>query len=144
MEFLSRLPWLAIGILWLAYALLGWYLAAHHIVWIAGFVTMVVTLSLVWKGVPLLKQLSWFSSQSLFIVTVINLVISLCVILFVTDFQFLGLIFLPVVTMLWVNLEMRSAGFNQRRILLYLATIAGLGIGLGEAIDLVLIPSMRW
>lgn len=144
MEFLSRLPWLAIGILWLAYALLGWYLAAHHIVWIAGLVTVVVTLSLAWKGIPLLKQLSWFSSQSLFIVTVINLVISLCVILLVTDFQFSGLIFLPVVTMLWANLEMRSAGFNQHRILLYLATIAGLGLGLGEAIDLLLIPSMRY
>lgn len=143
-ESFGKIPWLAIGILWLVYALLGWYLAAHHIVWIVGAGVLIATLTFTWKAIPFFKQLSWFSSQGLFIVTVINLVVSLCIILFVSDFQFLGLIFLPILTMLWTDLEMRSAGFNQRQIMLYLAAIASFGIGFGEVIDLMLIPSLRY
>ena len=71
-------------------------------------------------------------------------IFSLCAILFITDFQFVGLIFLPVATMFWADIEMRSAGFEPHQILLCLAAIAGLGIGLGEAIDILLIPSMRY
>ncbi|MBE9183014.1 hypothetical protein IQ268_31250 [Oculatella sp. LEGE 06141] len=142
-ESLGRLPRLAVGILGLVYALLGWYIADHHIALLVGVAVPVATLLAAWKGVPLLRQWSQSSSQSLLVITAVSLAISLSVILLVTDFQFLGLIFLPLVTMVLADLEMRSAGFNQREIWLYLAAVAGLGIGLGEAIELVIIPGMR-
>jgi hypothetical protein len=143
-EPLGRIPWLALGTLWLAYAFLGWYLAVHHIIWLIGATVIAVMLTTIGKGTPLLKQLSWFSFQSLFITIAISLAISLCLILFVSDFQFLGLIFLPVVATFWADLEMRSAQFEQHQILLWFAAIAGLGIGLGEVIDLFLIPSIPY
>lgn len=143
-EPLGKIPWLALGILWLAYVLLGWHLAEHHIVWLVGAAVIAVMLTTAGKGTPLLKQLSWFSSQGLFRTVAVSLAITLCVILFVSDFQFLGLIFLPVAATFWADLEMRSAQFEQHQILLWFAAIAGLGIGLGEIIDLFLIPSIPY
>jgi hypothetical protein len=143
LESLGRMPWGALASLWLGYALMGWYLAAHHIVWLVGTLVVLTTLAVAWKGVPFFKQLSWSSPRSLLVITITTLALSLCVILFVSDFQFLGLIFLPVVTMFWADLEMRSADFNRPQILLNLAMVSGLGIGLGETIAHVIIPSMR-
>lgn len=131
-------------LLWVTYALLGWYLSAHYIAWVVGAVAIAVMLMITGKGSPILKQLLWFSSQGLFVIVAVSLIFSLCAILFITDFQFVGLILLPVVTMFWADIEMRSAGFEPDQILLYLAAIAGLGIGLGEAIDILLIPSVRY
>ncbi|MBW4528904.1 MAG: hypothetical protein KME18_27735 [Phormidium tanganyikae FI6-MK23] len=143
-ESFSQLPWLSLGMLWFAHAMLGWYLAAHHVVWLIGVAAIVVLLLITGKGGALLEQLSWFTSRSLLIALSISSFVSIGAFLFVTDFQFLGLIFLPVVTMFLADLELRSVGFNPRQILLFLAVLAGLGIGFGEAIDLVLIPSMRF
>jgi hypothetical protein len=138
-----RIPWFAVGIVGLGYALLGWYLAAHDIIWVVGAGATLVTLLVTWRGLPFVKQLLWFSSQSLFLVIAVSFVVSLSVTLFITDFQFLGLIFLPLITMFLADLEMRSAGFNKRETLLYLALVASLGIILGEAVDLKLIPNIR-
>lgn len=141
---LNKIPFLPLLILCVTYALLGWYLSAHHIAWVVGVVAIAVMLTIAGKGSPILKLLLRFSSQGLFVIVVLSLIFSLCAILFITEFQFVGLIFLPVVAMFWADIEMRSAGFEPYQILLYLAAIASLGIGLGEAIDILLIPSMRY
>lgn len=140
----AKLPWFALKILGLVYGLMGWYLAAHDVVWIVGAVVTVAALAIAWKGIPPLRQLSGFGSRSLFIVTVLSLMFSLGALLLVTDFQFLGLMFLPSVTLLWANFEMRSAEFSQRHTLFYLTAIAALGLAIGEAIDLLLLPSMQY
>lgn len=143
-ESVNRLPWFALWTLWSAYALLGWYLAAHHIFWIVGAAVIGVMLMVTGNGTPILKQLIWLSSQGLFITIAISLVVTVCLILFVTDFQFLGLIFLPAVATFWADVEMRSIESEPHRIWVRLAVIAGLGIAFGEAFDLLLIPSMRY
>lgn len=140
----NKIIFLPLVLLWVTYTLLGWYLSAHHIAWVVGAVASAVILMITGKGSPILKQVLWFSSQGLFVIVAVSLIFSLCAILFITDFQFVGLIFLPVITMFWADIEMRSAGFEPHQILLCLAAIAGLGIGLGEAIDILLIPSMRY
>lgn len=143
-ESVGRMPWLALWVLWSAYALLGWYLAAHHIIWIMGAAVIAVMLMMTGKETPILKQLTWLSSQSLFITIAISLVVTICLILLVTDFQFLGLIFLPAVATFWADVEMRSIQSEPHRIWVRLAVIASLGIAFGEAFDLLLIPSMRY
>ncbi|MBW4612367.1 MAG: hypothetical protein KME21_03650 [Desmonostoc vinosum HA7617-LM4] len=35
-ESLGKIPLMPLILLWLAYALLGWYLAAHQIIWLVG------------------------------------------------------------------------------------------------------------
>lgn len=141
---LNKIPFLPLVLLWVTYVLPGWYLSAHHIAWVVGVVTIAIMLMISGKGSSILKQVLWISSQGLFVIVAMSLIFSLCAILFITDFQFVGLIFLPVVVMFWADIEMRSAGFEPHQILLCLAAIAGLGIGLGEAIDILLIPSMRY
>lgn len=54
--FLSRSPWLPLVLLWLAYALLGWYLSAHHIVWLLGAFVAVLSLAVASKSSPLLER----------------------------------------------------------------------------------------
>lgn len=143
-EFSVRRPWLALTLLCSAYALLGWYLSAHHILWIVGVFVTLATLAIVWKGTPTLENLSLLKSSRLFGLVVIGLMLSLPVALIVGGSLFLNLIFLPVITMLFAEIEMRSAGFKQLELFLYLTMSAGLGLGLGETIDLVLVPSGRF
>ena len=143
-EFLSRIPWLALGILWLAYILLGWYLAAHHILWLVGAVLIATVIMVTGTGRAILKQLSWLGFQGLLITVATSFIATLCLILFVSDFQFLELVFLPVVTIFWADLELRSAEFEPRQILMWLVAIASFGVAFGELLDLSLIPSMRF
>lgn len=130
--------------LWFTHIMLGWYLAAHHVAWLVGIGAIVLTLMLTGTGGAFFGQVAWFTSRSSLIAISISLCVSIAAFLFVTDFQFLGLIFLPVVTMFLADLELRSAGFSQRQILLCLAGMAGLGISVREWVDLVLAPSMRF
>lgn len=143
-EFSFRRPWLALALLGAAYALLGWYLSAHHILWIVGVFVTVATLAIAWKGIPILEHLSLLKSSRLFGLIVLGFLVSLPVALVVGGSLFLNLIFLPIVTTLFAEIEMRSAGFKQLQLFLYLTLLAGLGLGLGEAIDLVLVPSGRF
>ncbi|MBD2090244.1 hypothetical protein H6F67_10305 [Microcoleus sp. FACHB-1515] len=143
-EFSVRRPWLALTLLGSAYALLGWYLSAHHILWIFGVFVTLATLAIVWKGTLILENLSLLKSSRLFGLIITGLMISLPLALIVGGSLFLNLIFLPVATMFFAEIEMRSAGFKQLQLFFYLTLLAGLGLGLGEAIDLVLVPSGRF
>lgn len=141
-ELLNKIPRLALGSLWLVYILLGWYLSINHLVWMMGSLFVLITLVVAWKSLPLLKQWSWFNSRNLFVAAGLSLLISLSAVLLVTDFPFLGLVFLPLVTLLLADLEMRAAGFSLREVYLYLVVIAGFGLSLGEAIDLMLVSGI--
>ncbi len=51
--FFSRFPDFSLVLLWLAYALFGWYLSAHHIVWLVGIFIAAIALFIASKSSPL-------------------------------------------------------------------------------------------
>ncbi|MBD1825054.1 hypothetical protein H6F51_21535 [Cyanobacteria bacterium FACHB-DQ100] len=91
------LPWFSLGLFWCAHAMLGWYLAAHHVVWLVGVAAILAIVIISEKGKALREQVSWAISRTLFIVLFISVSISVCAFLFVSRFEFLGLVFLPLV-----------------------------------------------
>ncbi|NJL20733.1 MAG: hypothetical protein HC895_07875 [Leptolyngbyaceae cyanobacterium SM1_3_5] len=100
-----RRPWLALTLLGLAYALLGWYLSAHHILWIVGVFVTLTTLAIAWSGTPTLKYLSLLKSSQLFGWIIVGMLLSVPAALLVGGSLFLNLIFLPVVTMFLLKLK---------------------------------------
>jgi hypothetical protein len=138
--FFSRIFWLLRVLLWLTDALLGWYLSTHHIVWLVGAFVAVVPLAVAWKSSPWLECLVEFGSQG----SVVVLVISISVALVATNSSILfTLIFMPLVTTFLAKVEMRFADFSQVDTFLFLMLLAVFGLGLGEMIDIMFLPSMR-
>ena len=142
--FLSKTPWLSLFLLWLTYALLGWYLSAHHIVWLVGVFVAAVALAVVWKSSPWLEHLIKIASQGLFAILIISLIFSVSVSLALTRSLLLALIVVPIVITFLAELEMRFAGLSKSNAFLFLIILAGLGLGLGEMVDIVFLPSMRY
>ncbi len=142
--FISRIPWLGLVLLWLVYALLGWYLSAHHIAWLVGAFVAALALAIVSKSSPWLDHLLKFISQGLVAFLLISLIISITVALAVTEPILLPLIVMPLVTTFLAELEMNLAGFSKTNKFLILTIIATLGLGLGEIIDILLLPSLRY
>ena len=139
--FFTSIPWLSLVLLWLSYALLGWYLSAHHIFLVFGACVAVVALGVGWKrSIFYLEHLVRFASQSWFIVLILSTLVTLAV----TWSMFLPLIVMPFVTTFLAEVEMRFAGFNKLNTFWFLIILAGFGLGLGELIDIVLLPSMRY
>ncbi|QIR37481.1 hypothetical protein HCG51_12700 [Tolypothrix sp. PCC 7910] len=138
-EFYSKIPWMSLGLLWLAYALLGWYLAAHHIIWLVGGFIAVVALAIVRKSIYWLERLINFGSQTLIVV----LFLSLSIAIVATWSLLFSLFLIPVVTTLLADLELRFAGFNKIDAFLVLTILALLGLVVGETIDILLLPSSR-
>ncbi len=142
--FLSTSPRLALVLLCLAYALLGWYLSAHHIVWLVGAFLAAVALAFAWKSSPWLERLVRFCSQGLVAALTISLIASILLALAATKTILLTLIVMPLFSTFLAELEMNFAGFSQTIKFLTLTIIAGLGLGLGEIIDIVFFPSIRY
>jgi hypothetical protein len=143
-EFLTKKPWLALVLLGGEYALLGWYLSVHHIFWLIGTFIVVITFGVAWKSNPILKVLAWFTTGGLLVVLGVSLLVSLVVALTLTNPVSLGLVLLPLITLLYARLEMQAADFKQVDIFLWSVMMTGLGLGLGEVIDLFVTPSMRY
>lgn len=140
-----RTPRLSLLLVWIAYVLLGWHLSAYHIVWIAGILVAIFTIAIAWKSNPLLDRLlSLFGSQSLLIVISLSLAFSTAVTLLATEPIVIPLFSAPIITMLLAALDLYSAGVRQLDAFASLLIAAGVGLGLGEGIDLFLLPSMRY
>jgi hypothetical protein len=129
-----------LGLLWFAYALLGWHLAAHHIIWLVGAFVAVVVLALVSKSILWLEALVRFGSQTLVVV----LILSSSIALIATWSLLISLFLLPLITTILANVEMRFAGFSELYTFLIITSLAVLGLGIGEMIDLVVFPSSRY
>lgn len=138
--FCQRIPIIPLVLLWLAYAVLGWYLAAHHIVWFAGGFVAAVALAIVRKTVAWLEQLVAFGSRILVVV----LFLSLSVALVETWSLFFSLFLIPIATTFLADLEMRFAGFNKTDSFWVLIILALSGLIVGEMIDILLLPSSRF
>ncbi|BAY12758.1 hypothetical protein [Calothrix sp. NIES-2098] len=139
-NFQSRIPWMPLALLWLAYSFLGWYLAAHHIIWLVGGFITAVALAIARKSISWLEQLFRFGSQTL----VIILFLSLSIALVATWSLLFSLFLIPVATTFLADLEMRFAGFRKLDSFLILTVLAVLGLGLGEIIDILILPSSRY
>ncbi|MEA5604617.1 hypothetical protein [Nostoc sp. UHCC 0252] len=139
-EFFNRIPLMPLLLLWLAYALLGWYLAAHHIIWLVGAFIAAIVIAVVRKSIFWLERLVEFGSQALVVILFLSISITL-----VATWSFLLRLFLiPLATTLLADLEMRFSGFNKLDSFWILTVLAVLGLIVGELIDILLFPSSRY
>jgi hypothetical protein len=135
--FFHRIPVMPLLLLWLAYTLLGWYLAAHHIIWLTGAFVVSVTLAIVRKTIVWLEQLVAIGSRILFMV----LFLILSVALVETWSVFFSLFLIPIATTFLADLEMRWKGFNKTDSFWILTVLALSGLVVGEMIDVLILPS---
>ncbi|MBD2195271.1 MULTISPECIES: hypothetical protein [Calothrix] len=139
-EFYKRMPWMSLALLCIAYILLGWYLAAHHIIWLVGGFITAVALVIARKSIVWLEQLFTFGSQTLVIV----LFLSLSIAIVATWSIILSLFLIPIATTFLADLEMRFAGFSKLDSFLALTILALSGLFVGEIVDILLLPSSRY
>lgn len=136
----QRIPIVPLILLWLAYALLGWYLAAHHIVWLVGGFVATIAIAVVRKSIAWLERLIAFGSRILIVILVLSLSIAL-----VATWSLLFTLFLiPVASTLLADLEMRFAGFNKLDSFWILTILAATGLVVGELVDVLILPSIRY
>ncbi|MEH2199959.1 hypothetical protein [Nostoc sp.] len=139
-EFFSRIPLMPLVLLWLAYTLLGWYLAANHIIWLVGAFIAAMVLAIVRKSTSWLERFVEFGSQTLAVV----LFLSISIAFVATWSLLLRLFIIPLATTLLADLEMRFSGFNKLDSFWILTVLAVLGLVVGELIDILFFPSSRY
>jgi hypothetical protein len=143
-EFLNRFSWWSLLLMCLGYTLVGWYLSAHHIVWLVGLFIASVILYIASKTNPILERLINFSSQGLLAVLFVSLTASMSIAMAVIWSMLWTLIFIPLSTTLLAELEMRVAGFDKTDTFWILTFFAAFGLIVGEITDLVFLPSIRY
>jgi hypothetical protein len=140
-----QFPWTSLWLVLLAYMLLGWYLSAYHVVWLVGILVTSLTIAVAWKSNPIISLLlGLFGSQSLFIVISLSLMFSLIVALVTVEPAIVTLLAAPMITMLLAALDLKSAGTKQLDVFVALTIVAVIGLGLGEAIDFVMLPGLKY
>ncbi|WP_416212199.1 hypothetical protein [Nostoc sp. DedSLP03] len=140
MEFFNRIPLMPLIFLLLAYILLGWYLAANHIIWLVGAFVVAMVIAVARKSFSWLERLVEFGSKTL----VVILFLSISIALVATWSILLRLFIIPLATTLLVDLEMRFSGYNKLDSFWIITVLAVLGLVVGEIIDILLFPSSRY
>ncbi|HLP88114.1 MAG TPA: hypothetical protein VK184_05845 [Nostocaceae cyanobacterium] len=135
--FYRKIPVMPLILLWLAYYLLGWYLAVHQIFWLVGAFIVALAIAIVRKSSVWLENLLTFGSQTL----VVILALSASIALIAVWSLLFSLFLIPIATTLLADLEMRFAGFRKIDSFWIITTIACSGLALGEIIDLLVLPS---
>ncbi|MFB2976740.1 hypothetical protein [Microseira sp. BLCC-F43] len=139
-KFLNPIPGMSLIFLWLAYALLGWHLSAHHIVWLVGAFVTIVVLAVIRKSISWVESLMNVRSQLLSLILVLSVSIGL-----IASWSILFELFLlPLATTVLADLEMRVSGFSPLDSFLVLTILAALGLAVGETIDILFLPSLRY
>ncbi|MEH2025955.1 hypothetical protein [Nostoc sp.] len=139
-EFFNRIPLIPLVLVLLAYTLLGWYLAANHIIWLVGAFVTAMVIAVVRKSIFWLERLVEFDSKTL----VVILFLSISIALVATWSILLRLFIIPLATMLLADLEMRFSGFNKLDSFWVLIVLAVLGLVVGEVIDILVFSSSRY
>lgn len=127
-------------LLLLAYILLGWYLAANHIIWLVGAFVVAMVIAVVRKSFSWFERLVEFGSKTL----VVILFLSISIALVATWSILLSLFIIPLATTLLADLEMRFSGCNKLDSFWIIIVLAVLGLVVGEVIDILLFPSSRY
>ncbi|MEH2177185.1 MAG: hypothetical protein V7K45_30855 [Nostoc sp.] len=140
MEFFNRIPLMPLVLLLLAYILLGWYLAANHIIWLVGAFVVAMVIAVARKSFSWLERLVEFGSKTL----VVILFLSISIALVATWSILLRLFLIPLSTTLLADLEMRFSGYNKLDSFWIITVLAVLGLVVGEVIDILLFPSSRY
>lgn len=141
---MSGISWLSLIILWLAYALLGWYLAAHQIIWQIGTSIALLSLAVGWKSSLLLRRSLNLSSQGLFVVIIAGILISILVTSAITWINYFSLFFIPCIATMLVQVELSFVGCEQVRAFFFLTLVAGCGLLIGEIVDLTLFSPQEY
>lgn len=136
----SRLPWLALFLLWLAYALVGWNLAAHHVIWFMGLLIMALAMTLSWVCSRWIEQVLDYIPT----VLLVTLTVSILITLAFTSSLFLAIAFIPFLTTFFAWNELRFFNLGQTRTFWVLVAISVLGLSVGEIVDLWVLPSARY
>jgi hypothetical protein len=142
---LPKLPRTSIGLLGVAYILLGWYLSAYHVVWLVGVLVVFFTIAVAWKTNPIVELLlKLFGSQSLVVVISLSLLVSCMTAFVAVEPQLATILTAPTVSTLLATLDLQSAGVRPLEAFVSLTIVALVGLGLGEGIDTILLPSIRY
>lgn len=140
-----KLPWISLGLVSIAYALLGWHLSAYHVVWLVGLLAVIFTIAVACESNPIIELLlRLFGSQSLSVVISLSLTFSVVVAFVAVEPVLMTLFATPAITTLLAALDLQSTGMRQLESFVALTIVAIFGLGLGEGIDLMLLPSMRY
>lgn len=134
-----RLP---LALLCFCYAFLGWYLAAHHAIWLVVALVVLVSAAIAMQEKPWREDLGWDYPPVLTIAALIAAIAFLY--LLVSPSVLPSLIAIPLLASSLADVEMRSLGLGQRHRLLIFIFLAALGLVAGEIIDLMLFPSTRF
>jgi hypothetical protein len=136
----TKIPIKPLILLWLAYTWLGWYLSAYHIGWLVGAFVLIFVLAIVWQTTSWLEKLIEIGSKTLVVVLFLSLSVAL-----VTSWSLLSsLILMPLATTILTNIELRLTGLTRLDRLILLIVFAGLGLLIGEVIDICFLPSIRY
>lgn len=137
----TKISWGAsLVLLWSAYALVGWNLAAHHVIWFTGFLIIALTITMSWAGTQWLKSALRYIPNVLLVILTASLLIALAL----TSSLFLTLAVIPFLTTYLAWNEMRFIKFNQLNTFWILVAVAIVGLGMGEVLDLWILPSARY
>lgn len=135
----GRFPWFTLLLLCLTYILVGWKLAIHHLFWFGGFFITSAAAVVAWNSNPWMEGLIGFGPQALFTFLMINIL----VVMAVTSPGVLTVILMPLLATFLAWLEVRLSGYDQPTTLAYLVCLSLISLGVGELIDLLLLPSLR-
>jgi hypothetical protein len=123
-----------------AYALVGWVLAAHHIIWYIGAFAAALGIFTAWGGSRLLGKWLGYTPQAL----LVTMLVSILITLMLMSSTFVALFAIPILTAILAWVEMQFLDLKANQALGVLIVLAGLGLALGEFIDLVVLPSARY
>ncbi|WP_421657168.1 hypothetical protein [Leptothermofonsia sp. ETS-13] len=123
-----------------AYALVGWVLAAHHIIWYIGIFAAALGIFTAWGSSRFLGRWFGYTPQAL----IITMMVSILITLMLMSSTFVAIFTIPILTAILVWVEMQFLDLKANQALGVLIVLAGLGLALGEFIDLVVLPSARY
>lgn len=132
--------WLTLILLLLTYALVGWILSPQHIVWFVGTFMAILAIAIASTSDPWLEGTLGYAPQILLVVLTVSILVSLAA----TSSIFLTLIFIPFIATILAYQEVRFSSFRKLKTFWLLLAIALLGLGIGELIDILVIPSVRY
>ncbi|MGB3516520.1 MAG: hypothetical protein WBA43_08690 [Elainellaceae cyanobacterium] len=133
---MTKLPWLALGLLLLAYTTFSWFLYAAHVTWLAWAAVLVFTLAEALllttfsKGVRALIR-SWLTSDVGYFTTIICA--AFLVVIALVWVRIFSYVVMVLAAELLARLELQQWQQSRWRsfVILSLVSFTGLGLGLG-------------
>jgi hypothetical protein len=136
----ARARGLSLILLMVAYGLVGWNLAAHHIIWVVGFLIIALAITVSWAGSNWVKKALSHIPKALLLALAASVMLSLSF----TSSLFLTLALTPLLTTFFAWNEIQSSSPSQIRTSLIIVSVAVLSLGMGELLDLWVLPSARY